>query len=238
MSGQSLWAVVPVKPFVAAKQRLSPLLSRAECAELARLMLRDVLEVLAGCTALSGTMVVTADSAAGHIAAATGAKVLDDPAHDLNGAVREAVGFLSSLPHAGMIVIPSDVPLLSSAVLDAVVDSVSCPPAVALVPASRDGGTNLLACKPADAIAPGFGADSFRRHCSFARRAGFVPTVIASDDAGLDIDRPDDLAALLAQPATSRSQAFLATLNIPARLRGDALRDRSRPFASLRSASR
>ena len=36
MSDRSLWAVVPVKPFVAAKQRLSGILSRAERAELAR----------------------------------------------------------------------------------------------------------------------------------------------------------------------------------------------------------
>ena len=225
MSQPSLWAVVPVKPFAAAKQRLSPVLSRAERAELARLMLWDVLDVLAACTALCGTLVVTADDAAKNIAVAGGAMVLDDPAHDLNGAVRTAIDVLSAHPHTGMIVVPTDVPLLSSSVLDDLIDRISRPPAVALVPASRDGGTNLLACSPAGAIDPSFGLDSSRRHCRLARDAGIVASVLASDEAGLDIDRPEDLTALLSRRPATRSLAFLATLDIGTRMQRNPVPD-------------
>jgi 2-phospho-L-lactate/phosphoenolpyruvate guanylyltransferase len=231
MSDRSVWAVVPVKPFAAAKQRLSPVLSHAERAELARLMLWDVLDVLAACTTLCGILVVTLDDAAKHIAAGGGAMVLDDPVHDLNGAVRTAIDVLSTRPHAGMIVVPTDVPLLSPSVLDDLIDRISRPPAVALVPASRDGGTNLLACSPAGAIDPRFGPDSSRRHCQLAHSAGIVPSVLASQEAGLDIDRPEDLAALLSRRPETRSLAFLATLDIGTRLqRNPAPDDAARQF--------
>jgi 2-phospho-L-lactate/phosphoenolpyruvate guanylyltransferase len=229
MSDRSVWAVVPVKPFAAAKQRLSGVLSPAERAELARLMLWDVLDVVAACTRLSGTLVITADDAAKRIAASHSAMVLDDPARDLNGALRTAIDVLSARPRAGMIVVPTDVPLLSPSVLDDLIDRIACPPAVALVPASRDGGTNLLACSPAGGIGPRFGPDSSRRHCRLARNAGIVPSVLASDEAGLDIDRPEDLAALLSRRPATRSLAFLATLDIGMRLQRQPATDAATP---------
>jgi 2-phospho-L-lactate guanylyltransferase len=215
----NICAVVPVKPFAAAKQRLSPVLSRPERAELARLMLEDVLDVLATCMTLSGTLVVTADDAACQIAHAGGAMVLGDPMCDLNASLREAIEYLSARCHTGMIVVPSDIPLLGSSLLEIMIEQITSTPAIALVPASHDGGTNLLACSPAGAIRPSFGPDSFRRHCRAARGAGIEPAVITSDDAGLDIDRPDDLAGFLSRRSATRSQAFLAALGVGTRLR-------------------
>jgi len=119
-----------------------------------------------------------------------------------------------------MIVVPSDLPLLSTSLIEEVSDHVSRPAAVALVPATRDGGTNLLACRPVDAISPRFGPNSFQRHYAAARDAGIMPIVLASEDAGLDIDRSEDLAAFLSRPSATRSRAFLAHLDIEARLQG------------------
>ena len=120
-----------------------------------------------------------------------------------------------------MIVVPSDIPLLPGALVDEMIDHVARPPAVALVPASRDGGTNLLACSPPDAIVPQFGRGSFRRHCRLARSAGSAPTVVASEEAGLDIDQPDDLFALLSREERTRAQAFLAGLDLASRLQSN-----------------
>jgi len=231
MSARSIWAVVPVKPFDIAKQRLMPVLSSDERAQLARLMLEDVLGVLAACTVLSGVIVMTRDDSAGRIARVSGARVLGDSVFDINAAVRVAIDCLSEHRNAGMIVVPSDIPLLPTRLIEEVVDRLSAPRAVALVPATRDGGTNLLACRPADAISPSFGANSFQRHCAAARGAGIVPSVLASEDAGLDIDRSEDLAAFLSIPSATRSRAFLDTLDIGARLqRHNASRDAARQF--------
>ena len=107
----------------------------------------------------------------GRIAETRGAHVLGDPGFDLNAALRVAIDFLSRYREAGMIVVPSDIPLLPASLIGELVNRVARPPAVALVPATRDGGTNLLACSPVDAISPGFGPDSFQRHGVAARGA-------------------------------------------------------------------
>jgi 2-phospho-L-lactate guanylyltransferase len=222
MTSRSLCAVLPVKPFAFAKRRLMPVLSSDERALLARLMLEDVLDVLVACPVLSGIIVITRDDAAGRIARTNGARVLDDPAVDLNASVRLAIDTLSTRRDLGMLIVPSDIPLLPSRLVQDMANHVWHPGAVALVPATRDGGTNLLACSPVDAISPSFGPGSFQRHCGAARDAGIMPAVFLSEDAGLDIDRSEDLRAFLCRRSPTRSQAFLATLDIEGRLQSDA----------------
>jgi 2-phospho-L-lactate/phosphoenolpyruvate guanylyltransferase len=213
-----IWAVVPVKPFKIAKQRLTPILTWDERAQLAQLMFEDVLDVLVDCAELSGVMVVTRDHTAQGIARAQGAMVLGDPALDINTAVRAAIEVLSERHSAGMLVVPSDIPLLPSALIGEMVDRFSRLPTVALVPAARDEGTNLLACSPVNAVEPSFGPNSFQRHYRAARSAGIVPTVLPCERAGLDIDRAQDLAAFLSVQSETRSHAFLATKDVGARL--------------------
>jgi 2-phospho-L-lactate/phosphoenolpyruvate guanylyltransferase len=223
MNVRSIWAVMPVKSFAVAKQRLMPLLSSGERAEFARLMLEDVFEALAACKGLAGAVMITGDDAARRMARAYGAVVVGDDSLDLNAAVRRGREFVRE-PGAGMIVVPSDIPLLPSSVIEQLIGGLSQHRSVALVPATRDGGTNLLACCPVDAIDPCFGPDSFQRHCAAAGSAGIAPAVISSEQAGLDIDRPEDLAAFVAVESETRSRAFLSGLDIAARLQSDAQR--------------
>lgn len=231
MSASSIWAVVPVKRFAVAKRRLRSLLSRDERAWLARLMLEDVLDALHPCETLAGVVVVTRDQAVGAIAASRGVPVLDDRGLDINGAIGAARAFLLERGATGMIVAPSDVPLLPPPLIEQLAAILRHPPAVALVPASRDGGTNLLALSPIDAIAPAFGPDSFARHRAAARAAGFTAAVLACARAGLDIDRPADLAAFLAAPSATRSHAYLAALGVEARLEPNRPGEHSRQIA-------
>jgi 2-phospho-L-lactate guanylyltransferase len=210
--------VIPVKPFALAKRRLAPVLSAEERAQFARVMLEDTLAAIVACPRVTGTIVVTRDRAVAEVARSFGADALAESAVVLNAAVHTAAAFLHRKRDAGMIVVPADIPLLPSALVEQLIDHISAPPVVAFVPATRDGGTNLFACRPPGAIAPVFGPDSFRRHCQAARDAGLTPVVTASADAGLDIDVPDDLVAFLATPSRTRSHAFLMSLGVAQRL--------------------
>ena len=74
MSG--VWAVVPVKEFEGAKQRLSPCLSPDERRLLATTMFEDVLEAVSAVEALAGVLVVTIDPVATSLASRHGARVV------------------------------------------------------------------------------------------------------------------------------------------------------------------
>ena len=56
-----IWAVIPVKEFDDAKDRLSGLLSPQERRILAETMLTDMLDAVAGSRLLAGVMIVTLD---------------------------------------------------------------------------------------------------------------------------------------------------------------------------------
>ena len=220
-SGET-WAVVPVKPFHLAKQRLASVLEERDRIDLARVMLEDVLSTLDACShRLAGVIVVTADEGASALARRHDAIVFGETgAIGLNVALTLVVDHLARRAGTGMIVVPADLPHVSSCDIEAMIDLVRRAPAVALVRAN-DGGTNLLACRPAAAIAPAFGPDSFNAHCQAATRSGITPTVRFAPHLQVDIDRPQDLVAFMAREHSTRTHEYLSKRRIRQRLRDE-----------------
>jgi 2-phospho-L-lactate guanylyltransferase len=223
----TLWAVVPAKRFAHAKSRLMPLLSRKERRTLAAAMLADVLSVLTRAPCLAGVMVVTSERELIAIARGAGAVVVsdDDCEGTESAAVAVAARRLAEMSQGGMLVIPADVPLITVEDVEAIARRHRAAPSVTLVPASKDGGTNALACSPPLAISCRFGGDSLRAHREMARASGIAARVVRLERVGLDIDRPDDLAEFLLRPSSTQSHAYLMASGIAQRLRdGDRCR--------------
>lgn len=214
-----LWAVVPVKSFAQAKQRLGGLLSREERQVLAHVMLKDVLSALARASSLAGVAVITGDAAASAMAHAAGARVIADVENaGQTPAVMLAVRQLEDMDHEGMLVVPTDIPLITSADIEAVLAAHRPPPALTLVPATADGGTNALVCSPPRLVPFAFGEHSFRRHRDAAQVRGIVPAVLHLERIGLDIDRPDDVASFLLRPSPTHTYRYLTGLKVSERL--------------------
>jgi len=72
-------ALLPVKGFRNAKQRLSPLLGAADRELLAEAMFRDVLREVTRARGLEATFVVTGNDRVAAIATAMGAAVIHEP---------------------------------------------------------------------------------------------------------------------------------------------------------------
>jgi 2-phospho-L-lactate/phosphoenolpyruvate guanylyltransferase len=214
------WAVVPVKRFSIAKSRLATVLGAFERAELAQLMFEDVLDALALCKEfLAGVIVVTLDKSAATLARSCGAMVAFDTADNgINAAVRLAIHRIDRSRSDGVIIVPSDIPQLSMDGIFKAVTAIFAPRTLAIVPATEDGGTNLLACRPADVVPLHFGPHSFDQHCRAALRAGIKPHVLTVPELGLDIDRPENLRAFLALKTKTRTHAFLSAIHIVNRL--------------------
>lgn len=230
MRRNGIHAVIPVKSFACAKQRMAPFLNAAERVRLARLMFEDVLDATQLARGLRRVLVVTHDAEAALIARDAGVQVID-PGGDFgfSAAVSRAVAALP--PDAGMMVVPTDIPHISPAIIDRLA-ALTLAPGIAIVPATFDGGTNLLAMRPTTLLPPMFGQDSFARHRRGALAAGVMPAIWFSPEAGRDLDRPGDLLPFLALNSATRAHFFLASLDLAARFEAIRVPERHSPMAS------
>ena len=210
MRPDRIWAVVPAKDLAQAKQRLAGVLTPEERQGLAQAMLADVLTALAGVPALAGIIVVTREASFAAIARSFDAHVIADLRHEgPSAAIMLAANELAAEGAAGMLAIPADVPLASAAEIGEIAAVTTARPAVTLVPALADMGTNAIALTPSDAIPIRFGKQSFFQHLEAALERGLTPRILRLPGIGLDIDRPEDLSAFLAHRSATRSHAFL-----------------------------
>ena len=206
-------AVVPVKRFAIAKSRLAPVLDCRERESLARAMFEDVLETLLQCQdVLAGTMVVTSDAGAAGTARTLGAEVIfEDGDNGINAAVRLAVDRLACSTDTGVVVVPSDLPQLTRRAIAKAVAAIARPMSLAIAAAPKDGGTNLLACRPAAAIPLHFGPHSFVQHSRAAQQAGLTVRALRMPELLLDIDWAEDLQAFQSLRTKTRTHAFLSS---------------------------
>ncbi len=216
-----VWAVVPVKEFEGAKQRLSTCMSPEERRVLATTMLEDVLEAVSAVRELASVLVVTVDPAATSLAARYSARVVAEGARDGHtGAVTAAARLLAREGRAGMMTMPGDIPRLSPAEIAATLAAHQAAPAFTIVPAHDDLGSNTIVCSPPDAVPLRFGEDSFYPHLDAARARGIDPLIVRQPGIGMDIDNPVDLITFLkmAPPVRTRTLAFLEQAGIADRL--------------------
>lgn len=231
---QNIWAVVPVKSFAGAKQRLGGLLAPEERQTLSRLMLEDVLSALERTPSLAGIAVVTADRDAAGIALAAGARVIRERRDTgITAAVTRAAERMDATGCDGILVVPADVPSITPTDVGRVIAAHSSSPAVTLVAASDGGGTNALACSPPRLIPFAYGEESFRRHWEAARSRGVTPAVLEIERIGRDIDRPGDVAAFVVRPSATRAYRYLDALRVADRLRENAPDRVRRPAQSV-----
>ena len=194
-------ALMPVKGFRNAKQRLSPLLTSAARELLAETMFRDVLRQVRIARGLVGTFVVTGDEKVAAIASAAGAEVIGEAEESGETA---AVDFARlELKRAGceaVLIIPGDMPLVRAADIEQVLAQVSegaTAPFALLVPSHDRLGTNALLLAPPDVIKLRFGYDSFSFHTSQVISQGLPSRYIENERIALDIDDPRDFDRLI-----------------------------------------
>jgi 2-phospho-L-lactate guanylyltransferase len=206
---RDIWAVVPVKETVLAKQRLANVLSPRVRRELATAMFEDVMQALAGAPGLAGIAVVTLDPKAREIALRWGAEVWTDGAREGHtGAVTAAARRVAANGSA-MLTMPGDIPLVSPADVAHLLIAHLEAPAFTIVPAWDERGSNAIVCSPADLVPLRFGSDSFFPHLAAAQRQGLNPTIVRRDGIALDIDEPVDLAKFMRNRSDTRAWALL-----------------------------
>ena len=216
----STLAVLPVKSFDAAKQRLAAELPAGIRRSLAQAMCADVLLALRRAQRVDDVVVVTGELDAGALAAGHGIEVVDEPV--MAGQSLAAARGLERAAQRGFeraLVVPGDCPALDSAEVDALLDrAAAAEPSVVIVPDRHGTGTNALVFAPPGVMEPAFGDQSFERHRERARAAGVEHAVEEVASLALDVDCPEDLAALRcalegARVVAPNTRGFLSQLD-------------------------
>ena len=198
--------LIPVKTLASAKQRLAPALEQEERTALATAMLKDVFEAVASWNRRPQVAVVTGDAEARSLARQCGFEILDDPEEaGESAAVERATHALEAQGAESVLVIPGDIPLVTAGELETIYAAAPLGGTV-LVPSHDGRGTNAALRKPASLFPLRFGNDSFLPHRQAAEATERPLMVLALPGIGLDVDTPQDLAALVAAPGERRSQ--------------------------------
>jgi 2-phospho-L-lactate/phosphoenolpyruvate guanylyltransferase len=240
-------AILPVKRFARAKQRLGASVADPLRLELAHAMVTDVLVALTETGSIERTIVVTGEESVAVGARAQGALVVaeGDDSDGQSAAVALGIGRALAEGFERVLCVPGDCPALDSGELDELLSagadtfdrhegSLPAPTArlapdaeagdgrvtdVTIVPDRHGTGTNGLLLTPPDAITPSFGPGSCERHRALALAAGIACHIARPPSLLLDIDTGADLAALRDRLAGthSRAERTRSVLGQPAR---------------------
>ena len=202
-------AAGPMKDLNVAKQRLASALPLADRDQLARAMLRDVLRALGG-AGFDRVWVVTREPAVETIAHALGAEPLAEAENrGHTAAVALAQAEAARRGARVFLTVPGDVPRVTAGELRELAGA-AADGMPAFVPSRSGLGTNGVALAPPDAMPLTFGEPSFERHLGTARARNLSPRVLTLPGLGLDIDTPEDLTALVAEPNTTETSTLVA----------------------------
>jgi 2-phospho-L-lactate/phosphoenolpyruvate guanylyltransferase len=221
-----VWAVVPYKGPVGSKRRLSPLLDEEQRGRLSQVLFEGVLDAVLGTQLVRRILVVQPPSVSipghddprlefVHEPPANGRVAQAGSTDDLNRALAYAQKIATDRGVGSLLILPSDLPMVTTADVEALVEAASTEDIV-IAPDQVAEGTNALLLRPPDALRLGFGAGSFGRHRQRAYAAGRRVSVERRWGLALDLDTPADVLRLYAVAPDCPAARLLQQMGVTA----------------------
>ena len=222
-------AVLPVKSFGHAKQRLAETLGAGSRRALAQAMFLDVLATLRRTKGIAAIVIVASEPNVEFAADEHVVVIEDEVQEGQSAAALTGIRWAQASGYTRVLLVPGDTPLLVADEVDAMLDAAEADAtSVVIVPDRHHTGTNGLLLNPPDAIEPSFGPGSLERHVAAADAAGVSHRVERVPSLLFDVDTSDDLAVVAAAIDERHAAA--------PRTRG-ALRQLERSGARIRQAA-
>ena len=201
--------LIPVKSLSTAKQRLARVLSQSQRSQLAEAMLCDVMAAASGVRNRLDVALVTGDARAHRLARKFGFGVIEDTRNEgETAAIEMATAWCEQRGYDTTVVVPGDIPLITSDELHSVLNATP-PEGAVFVPAYDRRGSNCILRRPASLIPLRFGNDSFLPHCEALRQTGRELVILEMPGIGLDIDNPHELHLLLQRDGNTNTHRLL-----------------------------
>ncbi len=199
-----VFAVVFAKEFGGSKRRLSAGFGPEERRLLSAAMLEDVLKALKS-SVVHDVVVVCPDSNVSQVVDKCGVPFISQGRDGLSSAVRKAINWCVEKKADALLVLPANIPLVSSGEIDSIVELGSKEPSVVLSP-SLDGGMSALFLNPLDVIQACFGPSCFFKNVEAAIKKDVPMKFHSSREIALNMDSEDDLQRLLENENCTRSR--------------------------------
>jgi len=190
-------AIIPVKRLGNIKNRLAPILDAEERRQLSLQMLMAVVKAVRGSKLIREIFIVTPDPEIEKLASTMGAEVVEEGSEaGVNHAVMLAVNRAVMRGATAVVILPSDIPLLTTEDVDGIIGMAAEAPSMVIAPSLRFDGTNALLLRPPDAIETSYDNDSYNTHLKRATARALRLSIYLSKRVMLDVDTPEDLELL------------------------------------------
>jgi 2-phospho-L-lactate/phosphoenolpyruvate guanylyltransferase len=195
-------ALIAIKERARCKTRLADALRPAERVDLVRSMLTAVLAAAGNAQTVHQVIVISPerDTVPAEI------PVLADTGESLNTALMQAHTMVRELGCHEIVVLPADLPLITSAEIDELVRAGHAG-GFAMATDAAGIGTNALCLMSTQPFRFQFGPDSRRLHLQEAQRLGSSPQVVHLAGLEFDVDSSADLDLLDGQKWLTRLRA-------------------------------
>jgi len=193
----SLCAIIPVKPLMRGKSRLSSILSVDDREILNRHLLKTLLESLLPHAEIDHKIVISYDPAALSFARKFDVNtVLENHNTNINRALRRATMAAMAYGATKILILPADLPLVTSNDIKELILLDDNQSKMIIVPDRKMNGTNALFVNPIGTIKYNFGEWSFKKHIEQAERKKLPVKIFNNEHIAFDLDVPDDWTLL------------------------------------------
>ena len=191
------WALIPVKSFDVGKSRLRKVFSLQELILLNISLFQSTFLKVKDCGQFDHILVVSRDeNALAWAEANRGECLLEEGNETLNSALDQGLAWIGSHGAGSVLILPTDLPLLTVSDLCALENYHPEDPGMLIVPDHAQLGTNALMLTRPDLLTPQFGANSFQLHCKQAEQLHLHQIIYLNRHLQQDIDTPEDLVLI------------------------------------------
>ena len=192
-------AIIPVKPFNKGKSRLNQLFEPDVLYRLNVQLYFRTLQTVFASHVFDEVLVVSRSKRALRWAEQKGAStLLEESPRGLNSAVNQAILALDSRSAGDLVILPTDIPLMSAEDIIYLV-ALTETTGITIVPDRHHAGTNAICMSGGARVSSSFGNNSFQKHCSLAIEKGYELTVWMNEHLGQDLDTQTDLEIIQSQ---------------------------------------
>ncbi|NMC16715.1 MAG: 2-phospho-L-lactate guanylyltransferase [Chloroflexi bacterium] len=191
------WALLPVKRFDLGKSRLHEVLSQRELEAVNLNLFKRTLSTVKESGIFTHMMVISEDEAALDWASEQGFYALrEERTGDLNSALHQALQTILANSGGPVLIIPTDLPMLTVEDLRLLAEYVPEENGILLVPDHHMTGTNALFFSWPDLMPTAFGMNSCALHCALAEERNLKQVIYLNTHIQHDLDTPEDLVYL------------------------------------------